>query len=771
MSDLPQIDLSEIEWVLNGERANETNLNRPLKQFLAKINAINTQIDDGFDSLEEMLGSFSSAVVLKGSWDPMSGIFPSNAKIGWSWIASASGVVDGVDFVVNDRLLCINETTGTTYEGNWLKLDYSDHVTSVNGLTGAVKITADNVTGLGSLSKLNYGSSPVEFRDNSENDGRYVQKEGSKKLTDENFTTALKNRLETIQDQVPSDWFAVAGPSQVLNKPLNLSDFSNDLGFITEEQASSSDWNATAGPTQIFNKPTNLSQFENDLLPSNWLATTGPDRIVNKPTDLNQFNNASGYVKKDELQQSDWNSISGITRILNKPYLGTVVSFNYGEGDYEIRNNSDNDKRYASIASNMLKDSNLDDIIEPGIYSQYLESLTPGKNYPVESAGVLRVYSLDGINVLNKKTYTVRDNDKVTIRIDDNEDIQFLDFNFLQDIPDFKLIRSSEFGHFEDSATQIQMESLGLTAQLANGMQWILAISNVDSLTTNFKLTIQAFGALGNIGWEDVEVKVLEDFVLGISSGLSINIDVFNNKIVNLESAVLEVLGYSIVLTKDFDFGYFKDDVDRELYNDLGLYVSYDTFNDAWSCSFNDTTLGDSIYSNVTDSTIFKFTLKDESNISYGPKEVTLLDIPTEVVDVVPSEIQHNYYTKDSLYLRLYNNRTKIWSSWSKIGAEDFVQRIVPVSDNTEAIKKAHLSSIQVRSLDTSVEQGLPVGWNCKIVAKGSDITVDLGSEVALETQATTFLVYGNGSVELIKISETEWLVYSNRLVLETEAN
>lgn len=80
-------------------------------------------------------------VVLKGTWDAATGSFPGGgtAKAGWSWIVSGAGNIDGVDFTVNDRIIAIAANASvTTYAGNWHKADYTDSVTSVVGLTGAI---------------------------------------------------------------------------------------------------------------------------------------------------------------------------------------------------------------------------------------------------------------------------------------------------------------------------------------------------------------------------------------------------------------------------------------------------------------------------------------------------------------------------------------------------------------------------------------------------------------------------------------------------------
>ena len=64
-----------------------------------------------------------------------------------------------------------------------------------------------------------------------------VDKVTGKGLSTNDFTTALKNKLDGIaagaEVNVNADWNANSGDAQILNKPTNVSDFTNDSGFIT----------------------------------------------------------------------------------------------------------------------------------------------------------------------------------------------------------------------------------------------------------------------------------------------------------------------------------------------------------------------------------------------------------------------------------------------------------------------------------------------------------------------------------------------------------
>lgn len=66
----------------------------------------------------------------------------------------------------------------------------------------------------------------------------FVQSENGKGLSSNDYTTTEKNKLSGIeagaQVNVKPDWNASSGSSaEILNKPSNLSDFTNDEGFVT----------------------------------------------------------------------------------------------------------------------------------------------------------------------------------------------------------------------------------------------------------------------------------------------------------------------------------------------------------------------------------------------------------------------------------------------------------------------------------------------------------------------------------------------------------
>lgn len=100
------------------------------------------------DAIETRVNDLDAAVVLKGTWSAAGGTFPGSgvAQAGWSYLVTADGTVDGIEFKNGDRVIAIiyNAST-TTYASNWYKADYTDRVSTVAGRTGAVVITSSDL--------------------------------------------------------------------------------------------------------------------------------------------------------------------------------------------------------------------------------------------------------------------------------------------------------------------------------------------------------------------------------------------------------------------------------------------------------------------------------------------------------------------------------------------------------------------------------------------------------------------------------------------------
>lgn len=137
-------DMTESEIKIAYESNADTNAYTDAEK--TKVGYISVTAATDLDAIRTRVNGLDAAVVLMGSWDASTGSFPSSTNSGETWIVSTGGTVDGVDFNTGDRILAItNEASSTTYAGNWLKLDYTDEVLSVNGQTGAVSLDASDI--------------------------------------------------------------------------------------------------------------------------------------------------------------------------------------------------------------------------------------------------------------------------------------------------------------------------------------------------------------------------------------------------------------------------------------------------------------------------------------------------------------------------------------------------------------------------------------------------------------------------------------------------
>lgn len=101
------------------------------------------------DAIRTLVAGLTNAVVIAGTWDASTGVFPGGgtARNGNTYIVSVGGTVNGVSFAVGDRIVAIvSNASTTTFAGNWFKEDYTDQVLTVAGRTGAVTLTSADLT-------------------------------------------------------------------------------------------------------------------------------------------------------------------------------------------------------------------------------------------------------------------------------------------------------------------------------------------------------------------------------------------------------------------------------------------------------------------------------------------------------------------------------------------------------------------------------------------------------------------------------------------------
>ncbi len=143
----------------------EANTNNYSDAEKAKVGYITISQLVDLDALETRVNELDAAVVLQGLWDASTGTFPGGgtAQAGHSFIVDVGGTVDGVEFVKNDRLIALADNASVgTYATNWHKLDYSDAVLSVAGLTGAINAAALKVAlGIDQVDNVPDANKPV----------------------------------------------------------------------------------------------------------------------------------------------------------------------------------------------------------------------------------------------------------------------------------------------------------------------------------------------------------------------------------------------------------------------------------------------------------------------------------------------------------------------------------------------------------------------------------------------------------------------------------
>lgn len=95
----------------------------------AKIDFLTVTAAVDLDAINARLIELDAVIILQGTWDPTTGTFPGGgeAQAGWAYVVSTNGVVDGVEFAKNDRVLAIvDNASETTFDGNWFKQDYTE---------------------------------------------------------------------------------------------------------------------------------------------------------------------------------------------------------------------------------------------------------------------------------------------------------------------------------------------------------------------------------------------------------------------------------------------------------------------------------------------------------------------------------------------------------------------------------------------------------------------------------------------------------------------
>jgi len=274
---------------------------------------------------------------------------------GSEWVTVDVSIITG-----SQTLAGLNDVTITTAsDGDFLrhngvawvdaviqKADISDF-SDLDYATALQGSTADSALQPGDIGVTVQGYDP-----NLVSDANYV-------ATDENFTTADHSKLDGIaagaEVNVNSDWGAVSGDAEILNKPtLGTAAATNSTDYATSAQGATAD--SALQPSDIGISVQGYNA--NTVVDANYVAT-----------DQN-FTNAD-HTKLDGIQagaevnvNADWSAVTGDAQILNKPTLGTAAATD--------------STAYATSAQGLLADSALqpsDNISELINDSGYLTNL------------------------------------------------------------------------------------------------------------------------------------------------------------------------------------------------------------------------------------------------------------------------------------------------------------------------------------------------------------------------------------------------------------
>lgn len=209
---------------------------------------------------------------------------------------------------VSGKGLSTNDFTNTLKN----KLDGIANGAQVNVIEG-VNVNGAAVTPTNKIVNLTV---PTKLTDLT-NDGNFV-KDANYVHTDNNFTTALKNKLDGIaagaEVNVQSDWNIVdtASDAFIKNKPsipTKTSDLTNDSGFITNTNY------ATASTGGVIKVGSGLDITDGVLSATGGGVADEVDweNVINKPTNVSYWTNDAGYITSAAIptKTSDLDNDSG----------------------------------------------------------------------------------------------------------------------------------------------------------------------------------------------------------------------------------------------------------------------------------------------------------------------------------------------------------------------------------------------------------------------------------------------------------------------------
>ena len=108
--------------------------------------AANSNVDGHLSGIDTKLGTLASGLTYKGTFNATAGT-PSlaNAEQGDLYVIDTAGTIYGNTFAIGDHLLVNANMGGSIINSKIDKIDNTDQVTSVNGNTGAVTVSGDDL--------------------------------------------------------------------------------------------------------------------------------------------------------------------------------------------------------------------------------------------------------------------------------------------------------------------------------------------------------------------------------------------------------------------------------------------------------------------------------------------------------------------------------------------------------------------------------------------------------------------------------------------------
>jgi len=138
----------------DGDKLDQLTITDPVDMtaIQVKVGFMNITQTVDLDAVEARVEALATAVVLKGSWDASTFLFPTSTVAGETWICSVAGSAGGITFALNDRVTAlVDGASASVYTGQWIKTSYASAVTSVAGRVGDVVLVAADISDLADM--------------------------------------------------------------------------------------------------------------------------------------------------------------------------------------------------------------------------------------------------------------------------------------------------------------------------------------------------------------------------------------------------------------------------------------------------------------------------------------------------------------------------------------------------------------------------------------------------------------------------------------------